>query len=46
VRPNLNLGRNDVRILRDREDENADGADNRHQDGNNDRDDRAIDEEL
>jgi hypothetical protein len=32
--------------LRNREYKNADAADNRHQDGDNDRDDRAIDEEF
>ena len=46
MRPHLNFRRNNVRELRDRQSENANAADNRHQNRDNDRDDRAIDEEL
>jgi len=46
VRLYLNLRRRDLRILRDRQGENADAADQRHQDRDDDCDDWAPDEEL
>ena len=46
VRLHLNLRRRDLRILRDRQRQNADAADERHQNRDYDRDDGPPDEEL
>ena len=45
-RRDLDLGRHDVRVERDRQDEDADAADEQHQQGQHRGEDRAADEEV